>query len=103
MLTAVLGYDDTMAIYAITYTYDPALASTITEVRPRHREYLKSVYDAGILLASGPLGTDGALLIVRGEDAETAKAAIADDPFYEAGIITETTAQEWTPVYGPWA
>lgn len=92
-----------MAIYAITYRYDESKADAITEVRPTHREFLKGVYEAGDLLASGPLGTNGALLIVKADDAEAAKAVIAEDPFYGADIIVETTATEWKPVYGPWA
>ena len=53
-----------MAIIAIQYEYDATKLDTIAENRPLHRAHLKELKDAGKLLASGPLGSNGALLVV---------------------------------------
>lgn len=91
-----------MAIYAIRYNYSPD-TDLIARTRPVHREYLRSLFDQGALLASGPLGSDGALLIVRADDATEALSLVNADPFNEVGVIVEREALEWTQVYGPWA
>ncbi len=90
-----------MAIYAVRYTYSTD-TDLITRTRPVHREYLHSLHDQGALLASGPLGSDGALLIVRADDAPAALALVDADPFNEVGVIVEREALEWTQVIGPW-
>lgn len=91
-----------MAIYAIRYRYSSD-TDLITATRPEHRDYLRTLYDAGSLLASGPLGQAGALLLVRADDAPAALALVDEDPFNKVGVITDREALEWTPVYGPWA
>ncbi|MBC7550825.1 MAG: hypothetical protein H7269_08010, partial [Cellulomonas sp.] len=56
-----------MTTFAVQYTYDDRDARR-DEVRPAHRAFLADLFDAGSLLASGPLADDGgvrwALLIV---------------------------------------
>lgn len=91
-----------MAIYAIRYKYSND-TDLIARTRPVHREYLRSLHDQGVLLASGPLGSDGALIIVRTDDAVAAFALVDADPFNEVGVIVEREAVEWTQVFGPWA
>lgn len=88
-------------IYAALYTYDPERAD-IHDVRPAHREYLKTLYEAGSLLASGPRSS-GALLILSAADERAAKALLQNDPFVETGIVTVLDIEEWTVVYGPWS
>lgn len=88
---------------AITYTYDPA-RTDIAEIRPAHRQYLGSLFERGLLAASGPTGQDssGALLLFHGDDVDAATQLTGDDPFVASGIVSNLEATVWTPVYGPW-
>ncbi|UVJ58776.1 YciI family protein [Trueperella pyogenes] len=91
-----------MAIYAVRYTYTDDL-DALAEIRPAHREFLKSLFDQGNLLASGPLEGNGALLIVDSDDAVGALAVVDADPFNSACLIADREVLEWTQIYGPWA
>ena len=91
-----------MAISAIRYTY-VSDSEALAAVRPKHREFLKSLFDDGVLLASGPLEGNRALIIVEADDAVAALALVDADPFNQASLITDREALEWTQVYGPWA
>lgn len=86
---------------AATYTYDEA-RTDIVDLRPAHREYLKVLFDDGRLLASGPWGENGALLIFASDSLDEVRVMIDRDPFSEAGIVTESVIKPWTMVYGPW-
>jgi len=44
-----------MSIIAVEYVYDDSKADVIAENRPLHRAHLRELYEAGRLLASGPL------------------------------------------------
>lgn len=88
-------------IFAATYTYDPE-RDDIHDVRPLHREYLKTLFDDEKLLASGPRG-DGALLILSADSEQQAIDLLGGDPFMKSGIVLELDIKEWTVVYGPWA
>ena len=60
-----------MSLFAVIYRYvDDAAA--LDEHRPRHRDHLRALYEAGHLVVSGPLaegGGPGALLIFRADAA----------------------------------
>ncbi len=90
-----------MNIAAVFYTYDLSRSEELAEIRPTHREFLKSLFVADKLLASGPLDTDQALIVVRAESPEAALELLAPDPLNEAGIIIGKRAQMWNPVIGP--
>ena len=95
-----------MAIIAIQYEYDATKLDTIAENRPLHRAHLKELKEAGKLLASGPLGRNGALLVVvadehvgRPDGGEGRVAADAD-----AGVVRQgddghvgVRVLDWTP------
>jgi uncharacterized protein YciI len=69
------------------------------QVRPTHREYLRSLLDAGKLHESGPFTDDsGALLIYDVEDVAEAQQLLANDPYTPAGIIAGVTMREWNRV-----
>lgn len=87
-----------MAYFAVNYDYDTAQSDTITEVRPVHREFLASLKDQGVIIASGPLEGDGALLLVEAANGASAAAALDKDPFFEAGVILKRTIRAWNPV-----
>jgi putative YCII-related domain protein len=91
-----------MSIIAVKYVYDDSKADVIAENRPLHRAHLRELYEAGRLLASGPLGSNGALLVVRADGPEDGLGALAGDPFLRLGVIENRTARVWKPVIGPW-
>lgn len=92
-----------MDTYAVIYTYDQAQADLTAEVRPHHREFLKSLFDTGALKASGPLDGGRALIVVEAESVEGARELLVRDPFNEAGVISDIDVAKWTVIYGPWA
>ncbi len=83
-------------IVEIIYT---AEADKIMEIKPRHREYLKTAgYDKGVLLMSGPINTGkGGLLVMRGESLEEIKSFTEKDPYNLEGAI-EYRYIEFDPV-----
>jgi uncharacterized protein YciI len=65
-----------------------------------HLRYLISLEQRGVLFASGPIleaGQPGRLgvTILRADDAEHARALLAEDPFHQAGLRT-STVEEWS-------
>lgn len=89
-----------MAVIAVQYTYsgDTALAD---QHRGDHRAFVRSLYDAGSILLSGPLGgAPGALLVMSAASEEEALALLDQDPFLAAGVITGREARLWTVVTG---
>ncbi len=67
-----------------------------------HRTYLKTQYDAGILLFSGPrVPRTGGVLFGRGENIGVIETMIAADPFKTTGTaeyeIIEIAPTTWAP------
>jgi uncharacterized protein YciI len=92
-----------VAVFAVTYTYD-ASSEQLAAIRPTHREFLASLLNQGILLASGPMvDVAAALLIVKAESVEEVATILDADPFEIAGFIGERTIVQWNPVFGPWS
>ena len=91
-----------MAIYALYVRFTDNTERRL-ETRPVHREYLKSLYDSGKLLESGPFMDDsGALIIYQVDDLAAAEAQFAQDPYSIAGGIVESvTFHEWNRVFPP--
>lgn len=82
----------------LEYTTD---ADRLTEVRPKHREYLGGLLDAGKLYHSGPFPDgSGALIIYEADDLAEAQVLLANDPFSKAGLITGAKVKEWKIVMG---
>lgn len=90
-------------IYVVTYVYDSERAEAITELRPRHREFLAELHDRGTLVASGPWVGEipGAYLLLATASAQEALDVLDGDPFRHAGVIRERSVQGWDPVIGP--
>lgn len=91
-----------MTIFAVTYSY-PADSSKITEIRPRHREFLGGLKKDGKLIGSGPFtdGDGGALIVISLADDATiadAQALMDQDPFHTESALTGRTFQTWNPV-----
>ena len=67
--------------------------------RPRHREYLRSLFDQGKLITSGPFTDEtGALLIYEAADEAEARALLAADPYSEGQILAGVELKGWTRV-----
>ncbi|MBI1363815.1 MAG: GTP cyclohydrolase [Proteobacteria bacterium] len=76
-------------MYIVLVTYTQGI-DKIDEVLVPHRNFLQTLYDAGILLASGPQDPrTGGVLIAKGGigKAELAKKLEAD-PFHTHGLAT---------------
>ena len=100
-----------MSVFAVLYTYDDRTQER-DRVRPDHRAFLAGLHAAGTLLASGPFTgptagregePDGALLLVRADDADAAAALLDQDPFAEQGLVAQRAVRPWDVVFGPWA
>jgi uncharacterized protein len=92
-----------MPTFAITYAYSPVSAAARDEHRPRHVEFLKSQFDGGRLLRSGPFGPEeapGALLIIRGESKTEIEALMDQDPFFQNNLIEERKIRQWNVFFG---
>lgn len=80
----------------ITFTDDVERRQT---VRPTHREYLKSLIEAGKLHEDGPWGDDsGALVIYDAADIAEVQEIMGADPYTPNGIIAEVSIHEWNRV-----
>jgi uncharacterized protein YciI len=93
-----------MPVFAVEYTYT-ADTGRRDEVRPTHRAFLRELQESGVLLASGPFAEgdpDGALLVVRADDAVAAARVFDADPFAVAGLVADRRVRGWTQVFGPW-
>jgi uncharacterized protein len=89
-----------MAIYAVQYLYSEE-PSVMDGIRAEHRAYLSSLVDAGILLASGPLvSRNAALLIFKADNPETVGTLLDVDPFEIAGYVGGRIIEEWNPILG---
>jgi uncharacterized protein YciI len=74
------------------------------QTRPTHREYLRSLFDAGKLVMSGPWTDDtGAMLIYEAADIAEAERLLNADPYRTAGVIADARIKEWRVVLGPLA
>lgn len=80
----------------LTYGEDSARRQ---EVRPTHREYLRSLLEQGKLVQSGPFTDDsGALIVYEAEDISEAQVLLTNDPFALNGIIVGADIKEWNVV-----
>ncbi|WP_127129150.1 YciI family protein [Georgenia sp. SYP-B2076] len=92
-----------MTIFAVEYHYDTTRTQDIETLRPQHRAFLKSLHEAGTLIASGPWldnAAPGALILIRAADHHAALDALDPDPLHRAHLITHRAARAWQPVIG---
>lgn len=92
-----------MPAFAVTYAYSEVTAAARDEHRPRHVEFLKSQFDSGRLIKSGPFGPDedpGALLIVTGDTKADVQELMDQDPFFGSGLIEVRTIRQWNIFFG---
>ncbi|MGI5504049.1 YciI family protein [Lentzea sp. CA-135723] len=90
-----------MARFAVELVFGPDREKRLS-VRPEHREYLASLVEKGVVLASGPYADDtGALIVYEAADEASLKEVIAADP-YSSANVTEWRIREWSPLMGLW-
>ena len=88
-------------IYAVEYRYVTDKDEEMAAVRPSHRAFNGRLADEGRL--GGPAAAPGGPSdrpVVRAEDEAGALALLEDDPFQQAGFISERIPREWNPVIG---
>lgn len=89
-----------MAKFVSLLTFNKSVEEKRLAIRPTHRDYLKSLFDQGKLVLSGPFADDaGALLIYEVADEAEARALIAADPYTEANVISSNELREWRQIY----
>jgi uncharacterized protein len=91
-----------MPLHAVLYRYSTDTAA-LDEHRPAHRDFLRSLYDEGRLVVSGPLaegGGPGALLIFEAAGIDEVASLLDDDPFHVLGLIVEREIRRWNPAFG---
>lgn len=75
-----------MFVVLLTYTVP---LEQIDRLGPDHRAWLKTCYDDGIFLASGPQQPrSGGAILAHGLTREELEARLAHDPFAQAGAAT---------------
>lgn len=90
-----------MVIHTIGYEYDTQMEG-FDEIRAKHREYLASLHADGELLASGPWGSTGGLLVVAADE-DRAGEIRAADPIFAAGATVKSAIRPWKVTLGPWS
>jgi uncharacterized protein YciI len=90
-----------MKYFIINLHYIVSL-ETVIEVTPEHRAYLKTQYDQGILLFSGPrVPRTAGLLFGKAADSSVIDNMIAHDPFHLKKIanyeVIEIAPAMWAP------
>ncbi len=79
----------------------PEIDDQRPHVRERHRHYLADLRDEGKVVAAGPWDHDhGALIVYQADDADEAKAMMANDPYVSEGVLAAAELHEWQPVIG---
>ena len=87
-----------MPLFAVTLKFTDD-AERRQQVRPTHREYLKTLVEAGKLEQSGPFTDDsGAMLVYDAADLAEVQELLANDPYAPNGIVAEVTINEWNRV-----
>jgi uncharacterized protein YciI len=87
--------------YFLINTTRVASMEQVEEMTPKHRAYLKTQYDAGIMLFSGPrVPRTGGVLFARGEDISVIENMIAADPFKTTDTmsyeVVEMAPTQWS-------
>lgn len=71
----------------------------IAEIRPSHRQYLRTLLDNGQLAGSGPFTDDsGALILYIADSSEGTEQLLKGDPFCREGIFLSWKIRPWNPV-----
>ncbi len=89
-----------MALYAFVALKYTAPLERILQTVDRHRAYLKTLHEAGKMVASGPfVPREGGGLLLRIDDVSEIQPILAKDPYHLEGLCTDTI-YVWDPGIG---
>ena len=73
-----------------------------TPLRTEHLGLATAAHERGELVMAGALAdpADRAVLVFRADDASTAEAFAASDPYVRNGLVASWTVRSWTVVIG---
>jgi uncharacterized protein YciI len=85
-----------------TYTYDPSALYERKTIQDEHLQFIKSLEDAGKLLAVGKIADAcvDILFLLNVADTAEAQSLLATDPYNRAGYVTRITSHEWSAARG---
>jgi uncharacterized protein YciI len=80
-----------MFVLELTYTAGP---ERIDEALPRHVEWLRGQFEAGVFLAAGrKVPREGGVILAAGQDRAAVEALAATDPFAREGLAEYRVTQ----------
>ncbi len=93
-----------MSHFAVHYSY-VSDAALLTQHRPAHREFLRTLVGSGLLAAGAypEAAQPSALLIMEAESEAAVASMLENDPFLLEGVITDRRIQLWNPLVGIFA
>lgn len=91
----VTAYGDGMVVVELAFTDHPARL----ELRPRHREILAELHEAGEVLLAGPFADESGSMVVFTADRGRVDEVLASDPYYSAEGVSVVAVRELTPLF----
>jgi uncharacterized protein YciI len=91
--------------YLLFYDVVPDYAERRLPHRPAHFAHAMAAVARGELVLGGALAdpVDGAVLLFKGDTADTAKRFAETDPYVTNGLVTKWRVRTWTTMVGPTA
>ena len=84
-----------MVVVELAFSDHPARL----ELRPRHREILAELREAGEVLTAGPFDDGSGSLIVFTSSRQRVDEVLTMDPYYSADGVTVVSVRELTPIF----
>ena len=84
-----------MVVVELAFSDTPARLA----LRPRHRELLADLFEAGEVLTAGPFADGTGSLVVFTADRERVDEVLALDPYYSADGVSVLSVRELTPLF----
>lgn len=84
-----------MVVVELSFSDSPARL----ELRPRHREILAGMFDAGEVLTAGPFTDDSGSLVVFTTSRERVDEVLRTDPYYSVDGVAVVSVREMTPLF----
>jgi uncharacterized protein YciI len=99
--SAAVGQDGAM-YWLLLYDLVDDYLERRAALRPEHLELATAAHERGELVLAGALAdpADRAVLVFKADDASTAEAFAAADPYVTAGLVTGWEVRPWTVVTG---
>jgi uncharacterized protein len=84
-----------MVVVELAFSDSPARL----ELRPRHREILAELHDAGEVAVAGPFDDGSGSMVVFTASRERVDQVLAMDPYYSVDGVTIVAVRELTPLF----